>query len=212
MSCKADIKSGLPNMLFAAVFSSFALGAALAWGSDSAGLALGWVGALVMIGFAIAVRRRWRLLADLAPGSPERKLWVCLIGASAVAAHLATLMLLIGPAMAMHTPQMHILGIDSWTLVAGAVIAYLLVRDSDPRMDERDQLIAHQARGFAWWVQFALLTALTLVLGFGEGGWAAELSHPAIAHLLILSLTLTTVAECGHSLNAYLRLEGEAAA
>lgn len=165
-----------------------------------------------MIALAILVRRRWRVLADLAPGSPERRLWVCLVGASTVAAHLGVLMVIIGPAMAMHTPQMHILGIDSWTLVAGALIAYLLVRDADPRMDERDQLIAHHARRFALWVQFVLLSGLILTLGFGERGWAAELSHPAIAHLLILSLTLTTIAESAYSLRAYLRLTNESGA
>ena len=199
-------------MLFAAVLLSSALGAALAWASMIAEQAVGWVGALIMIGLAISVRRRWRLLVHLAPGSPERKLWVCLGGASTVAAHLAVLMLMIGPSMQMHTPQMHILGIDSWTLVAGAVIAYLLVRDADPCLDERDQLIAHQARNFAWRVQFVLLSALILILGFGERGWAAELSHTAIAHLLILSLTLATIAEAAHSLRAYLRLATESAA
>ena len=199
-------------MLIAALLLSSLLGAALAWISSVTGLAVGWAGALMMVVLATLVRQRWRLLADLAPGSPERKLWVCLAGASAVGAHLAVLMLMIGPSMQMHTPQMHILGIDSWTLVAGALAAYLLVRDTDPRLDERDQLIAHQARRFAWHVQFVLLSVLILLLGFGERGWASELSHPAIAHLLILSLTLTTIAECAHSLRAYLRLATESAA
>ncbi|MCE9522644.1 MAG: hypothetical protein K8S25_09460 [Alphaproteobacteria bacterium] len=198
-------------MLFSALLSSFALGAALAWASTLAGYPVGWVGALIMISLATLVRRRWRLLADLAPESPERKLWVCLVGASAVAAHLAVIMLVIGPSMQMHTPLMHILGIDSWTLVAGALLAYLLVRDANSRSDERDQLIAHQARGFAWRVQFGFLSALILILGFGEGGRAAELSHPAIAHLLILVLTLTTIADCAHSLRAYRRIATESA-
>ena len=199
-------------MLFAAVLLSLALGALLAWASHATGLALGWVGALLMIALAVLVRRRWRVLADLAPGTPERRLWVCLVGASVVAAHLAVLMVMIGPAMQMHTPAMHTLGIDSWTLVAGAAIAYLLVRDAEPRLDERDRLIAHEARRFAWWFEFVLLTALILLLGFGERGWAAELSHAAIAHLLILALTLTMVAECAYGLRAYLRLAHEAAA
>lgn len=198
-------------MLLAALFLSFALGATLAWASMLAGYPLGWVGALVMISLATLVRRRWRLLAHLAPESPKRKLWVCLVGASAVAAHLAVIMIEIGPAMQMHTPQMHILGIDSWTLVAGALIAYLLVRDANSRSDERDRLIAHQARGFAWRVQFGFLSALILMLGFGERGSVTELSHPAIAHLLILVLTLTTIAECAHSLRAHLRISAEGA-
>jgi hypothetical protein len=198
-------------MLFAALFLSFTLGAVLAFSSWAVGVAVGWVGALVMIFLAFLVRRRWQVLAHLAPGTPERKLWVCLVGASAVAAHLGVLMLLIGPSMQMHTPQMHLLGIDSWTLVAGALIAYVLVRDADTRLDERDQLIAYEARGFAWRVQFVLLSALILVLGFGERGWVAELSHAAIAHLLILNLTLTTIAESAHSLRAYLRLTAEGA-
>lgn len=195
-------------MIFAAALLSFGLGlgAALAWAANLTGLALGWIGALVMISLGFLVRRRWRLLADLAPGSPERKLWVCLLGASTVAAHLAVLMFKMGPTMQMHAPQMHLLGLDSWTLVGGALIAWLLVRDADPRMDERDQMIAFQARGFAWHVQFTLLSVLILTLGFGESGWAAELSHAAIAHLLILNLTLTTIAESAHSLRAYLRI------
>lgn len=187
---------------------SAALGAALAAWSFVQGQPVAWMGAIGMLLLAAAIRRRWHVLADLAPGTPERRLWVRISGACIVAAHLLVSMLQIGPAMPMHTPAMHILGIDSWTLVAAAVLAYLIVREPQPRFDERDALIAHEARRWAWHFELVLLVLLILGLGFN---WFPQLSHSAIAHLLILLLTLTTLAECAHSLRAYRRMEAEAA-
>jgi hypothetical protein len=167
-----------------------------------------WVGAVGILLLAWAIRRRWLLLADLAPGTPERRLWVCLGTANVLAAHLVTSMWLIGTGMRMHTTAMHILGIDSWTLVAAAVIAYFVVREADARVDERDVLIAHEARRGAWHFEFALLTLLIVALGFG---WMPQFSHAAIAHVLILLLTLTMAVECALGLRAYRGLAREAA-
>lgn len=183
-------------------------GAALALLAGTLARPLAWTGGVAIVLVAWAIRRRWHLLADLAPGTPERKLWVCLGAAGVLAGHLCVSMALIGAEMRMHTRAMHILGIDSWTLVAAAVVAYLMVREAEPRADERDALIAHQARRSAWYFELLLLTGLVVALGFGG---LAQLSHAAIAHLLILLLTLTMAVESALGLRAYRSLVDEAA-
>jgi len=174
--------------------------------ADSAGawpVRSGIVGAVLMAMAALAVRRRWGLLADAAPGSPERALWVGLFGNGVVAAHLAATLWHIGPNMLMHTPQIHALGIDNWTLVAGMAVSYWIARDPQPRSDERDLVIAANGLRAAYHGLLALLVVQILALGFVRDGWVAELSRPSIAHGLILAIIGSCLIDAITRLRAY---------
>lgn len=187
------------------LLAAFALGVLLTLLPAAWPLRGGWVGVLVMVAAAWATRRRWLLLADAAPGSPERALWIGYAGTAVVGAHLFAILYRIGPNMVMHTPAVHDLGIDNWTLVAGALLAYWIARDPEPRQDERDAAIAVAGLRAAHYALLAVLAVQILALGFVRHGWIAQLSHPSIAHVLILSIMFGMLVDHGTRLWLYAR-------
>ncbi len=187
------------SIFLAAAAFGFLLVYAAAWLPLRAGL----VGAFVILLAALLVRRRWLLLADTAPGSPERELWVSLAGHAVVAAYLATSLWRIGPDMIMHTAPVHALGIDIWTLVGAAIGAWWIARDPQPRVDERDRWIAGQGLRAAHYGLVLMLVGLLLALGFVADGWVAQLSRPAIAHLVILVIILSVLIDAVARLRSY---------
>lgn len=191
--------------LILVLLASFALGALLTLVPSSWPLRGGAVGVLVMVVAAWATRRRWLLLADAAPGSPERALWIGYAGTAVVGAHLFAILYRIGPNLVMHTPAVHDLGIDNWTLVAGALLAHRIARDPQPRTDERDAAIAAAGQRAAHYALMALLGVQILALGFVRGGWVAQLSHPSIAHALILAIMASVLVDHGARLWLYAR-------
>lgn len=178
-------------------------GALLALGTGALPLRTGLVGMLVMLAVALAPRRRWLLLADAAPGSPERALWVGLASTAVVAGHLLASWWQIGPNMIMHSPAMHALGTDNWTLVAGALFAYWIARDPQPREDERDRWIAARGLRLAYYGLLSILIVQILALGFVNRGWVTALSNVGIAHGLILAIMASVIIDHGARLQAY---------
>jgi len=191
--------------ILAVLFGGFGLGVALALLAGSLPFPSGLLGVAVMLLPAFAVRRRWVLLAEAAPGTPERQLWVSLGGNAVVGAHLLTTLLHIGPRMLMHTPKVRALGIDSWTLVGGALLAYWIAREPCPRSDESDTHIATHGLRAAHYALVAVLIAQILALGFVEEGWVGQLSHPSIAHGLILALIASVLVDAFERLRLYAR-------
>lgn len=170
----------------------------------------GLLGAGAMVAVALIARMRWFGL-DLAPrGSPERRLWVVLGSHAVIGGHLVTALGLIGAGMVMHTQQVHALGIDSWTLVAGGIAAWAIARDPEPRHDERDAQIAYAGLRWAHGTLVALLIVGLVPLGFGWSASVRALSHPMIAHLLIVALLVSVLVDAVVRLRAY-RLDAAAA-
>lgn len=189
--------------VFVVVVLGLGLGVLLASGAAVWPVRPGMAGALLMIGVAWVVRRRWGLLADTAPGSPERMLWVSLGANAIVAAHLLATLYRIGPTLVMHTPVVDALGQDSWTLVGGALLAYWIVRDPAPRSDERDRAIAALGLRAAHYALLLVLAVQILTLGFVHEGWVARLSRPTIAHALILAVIGSVLVDAIARLRAY---------
>ncbi|MGQ0799594.1 MAG: hypothetical protein ACT4NL_05740 [Pseudomarimonas sp.] len=189
--------------IIAVLLVALSLGSLIANAAGAWPIQPGVVGAALMVVAALAVRRRWGVLAEAAPGSPERALWIGLFGNGVVAAHLAVTLWHIGPNMVMHTPQIHALGVDNWTLVAGWAVSYWIARDPQPRSDERDQVIAASGMRAAYYGLLALLIAQILALGFVRDGWVAEMSHPSIAHGLILAIIGSCLTDAISRLRAY---------
>jgi hypothetical protein len=105
--------------------------------------------------------------------------------------------------MELHSERAHAMAIDTWTLVLGAVLAYRLARDPEPRRDERDRAFA--ARGIA--AGYATSAALTLsfgiALGFGDHTAIARLSRGMIAQLLICTLIVAVMVQYAAQLRLY---------
>jgi hypothetical protein len=191
-------------MIWCVLLGGVGLGVAMAMGHGLP-VSPGLLGAAAMVAVALAARRRWFGLDLAPPGSPERTLWVMLGSNAVIGGHLVTALAAIGSGMVMHSAQAHALGIDSWTLVAGGAIAWAVARDPEPRHDERDAQIAHVGLRWAHGVLVALLIAGLVPLGFGWGASVRALSHPMIAHLVIVALLASVLVDAVVRLGAYRR-------
>ena len=56
-----------------------------------------------------------------------------------------------------------------------------------------------------WVVALAMLALQILALGFVRDGWVGALSHPSIAHALILAVMASMLIDHGWRLNRYAR-------
>lgn len=191
------------NRVLAVILGGLALGSAMATGALDWPLRPGWVGLVAMVLFALAARQRWLGLKLAAPGSPERGLWIGLGGSAVLCGHLTTALAIIGPTMELHSRAGHALGADNWTLVLGAALAWAIARDAHARSDERDAQVA--ALGLRWghYVLSGLLLVFIVMLGFGIGETMRRLSHPMIAHLLIVALMVCWLVDHAVRLRAY---------
>lgn len=184
---------------------AFTLGVGLAHAPDSWPVRPGLIGLALMALAAAGVRHYWiglgRRLA--APGSPERLLWLSFASTSLIAGHLFASLWRIGPQMARHSVATHALGLDNWTLVFGALVAWLIARDPDPRTDERDAQIAARGLRAGYWSLLLLLLPLILALGFAPRAAMEQLSQLMLAHLIISAIVLSTLAQDAVRLHAY---------
>ena len=182
---------------------SSAFGALLATQSGLWPVSAGMIGAGVMLAAAVAVRRHWLLLRDAAPGTPERALWLSLASLGINNGFLVTALIQIGPAMELHNRIGHALGRDAWTLAIAGLIAYVIARDPEPRVDERDAQIAALGTRAGYWAQSVLLLILVPLIGFHPDYAHGPLSLPMVAHLLIVALTLAWIIDLWARLRVY---------
>lgn len=182
---------------------AFALGVLLALDPPFLPIRPGLLGLGVMMFAALAVRHYWLGRALAAPGSPERRLWLSFSSTALLAGHLFTSLWRIGPEMTRHSLATHTLGIDNWTLVLGAVVAYAIARDPEPREDERDAQIAARGLTADYWTLLLLLLPLILSLGFAPRAAMERVSQMMLAHLIISSVILATLADYAVQLHAY---------
>ena len=155
----------------------------------------GLIGAGLLIAAALAARLWWerrRKLAGDEPGGPERDAWHALAGYSAIAGFMLGWLskrvdLHIGPGAGGD------FGPDSWTLISGSVIAYLIARSSDRTRDERDK--AFQARGdIAGYTALAVIIfAFALYLAFVPRPGLDGFTHFYIANCLIALIVVSEV-------------------
>lgn len=159
----------------------------------------GYVGVVLMVGAALILRRRWQRRAETRgdePGEPEREVWHGLASTSLIGAQIATALLLAGPGLVLHSPQAYQLGRTTWTLIAGAIVSWLILHRREVQRDERDQAIVTQANRVSGQVLAVLVVVLAVTLGFTPPQRLASMSHVFLAHLLLLSLV--TASLVGH--------------
>jgi hypothetical protein len=149
--------------LLTVLIGSLGLGAALALVGIRTGAAVGWVGAVALLGWILWLRLRWSQSRQ-APDAPERPLWLRAAGLGLVLGHLSTI--LMHPRIDLHIGAGNALAFDSWTLTAALLIALVMFRKDARISDERHrQVVAHGIRA-AYVTLVALVVILSLVLGF----------------------------------------------
>ncbi|HVH35196.1 MAG TPA: hypothetical protein VM847_13915 [Tahibacter sp.] len=157
----------------------------------------GQIGLVLMLAAALALRRYWARRAARRgdePGEPEREVWHGLASTSLIGAQIATALYLAGPGLALHSTQAHALGATAWTLIAGAVASWFILHRREVPRDERDLAIAARAHRLSGHVLATLVVALALLLGFTPPARLQPMSHVFLAHLLLMSLVLASLA------------------
>jgi hypothetical protein len=184
---------------------SLIAGATLASGTGAWPVRPGLVGLGLMVASAVAVRRYWQRLATLGaePGSPERALWHGLASTALVGGHLFASLWAIGPAMVLHSPFVHAMAVDNWTMVLGAALSYAIVRDPEPRSDERDREFAARGVRGAFRALAVLVLALSVSLSFGDHTPVERLSRAMISHLIISAVILAVLVQYLTQLRLY---------
>lgn len=184
------------------------LGAVLGWRAFELPVRAGWLGLVVLVGGALFARRYWsarRRRSGDEPGWPEQEIWHGLAGEALIGGYLITSLSQQGFAFEMHSVAGHTMAVDTWTMVAGAVVSYFILHDGAVRRDERD--LAHAAlalrAGFAALLIF--LIAMILGLGFGPPELLARLAPALLAHVLIVILVVAFLVQHVTQLVAYWR-------
>lgn len=172
--------------------AALALGALVALVALRTGVAVGWLGAGALVGWAILARIRWTRLENssvFGVGAPERALWIRAAGMALIVGHLITA--LAHPHLDLHVGRGNSLAIDSWTMTGAFVLSILIFRRDGHIRDERHNEIA--AFGVAaGYVALAGSTVIAaLFLAFAPPQSQAMLSRFAIANVLI-ALTLAS--------------------
>lgn len=165
---------------------------------------VGYLGFALMVVAAWAARAHWerrRARVGDEPGAPERVVWHGLASTAVVAGHLIGI--LIQPNFDMHGAAGHALAVDNWMLIAGAVVSYFVLHNPETKRDERDMAIAARASSFGYRTLVCLLVAVLLTLGFASKQWLAPFTHQLLAHVLIVVITLASMAQFAAQLFGY---------
>lgn len=182
-----------------------ALGWALAWTSINFDVSTGWVGAAVLLGWAVAARLRWERLkthgAD--PSGPERVVWHRLASAAIACGHLLTS--LAHPQIDLHLGSGNSLATDSWTILAAIVVSAFLFHSGSQERDERDRGIGSMGLRVGYAALTIQLLILLFFLGFAPPELLTPFSHFFIANLLIALIVISALAQYFAQLIAYAR-------
>lgn len=168
----------------------------------------GYVGVVLMVGTALVLRHHWKRRAQTRgdePGEPEREVWHGLASTSLIGAQIATTLFLAGPGLALHSAHAHQLGKTTWALIAGAVASWFILHRREVQRDERDRAIVTQANRVSGHVLAVLIIVLAVTLGFTPPQRLAPMSHVFLAHLLLLTLVVSSLVSHALQLWGYRR-------
>lgn len=186
--------------ILAVCISALLFGALLAANPISLPLRAGYLGALVLIGAAWWLRRYWeRRATDIGddPSVAERQVWLSMMGTALIEGYV--LVVLLTPGSEVHRVPGDTGGYDSWVMIAGAVISYLILRspsgqsDSATQLDERDIAISNSAVKAGYCCLIALLCIFLLLLGFASQALMQCFTHWLIANTLLTIMMLAVL-------------------
>lgn len=169
----------------------------------------GFVGVVLIVGIALGLARHWRRRgAAGAPviGDAERQSLAWLLGVAVLVGFLGAVLWQVQGQLLMHSHAAHAMGIDTWTLFLGLLVALLVLRRHGSRVrDERDRWLALRASRIGYHALLALVTLVTLLIGFLPPAVLERITPAWWAHVLILQIELAAMAQCWWALWAYRR-------
>lgn len=185
---------------------SLGLGALLASPAIDWPVSEGLLGAALLIVAALCSRHYWDWRARHRgddPGVPEREVWQALIGTAMICGFLV--MVLLTPGSEVHTRTGDTGGKHTWTMFAGAVVAWLITRRPGVPRDERDRAIAALGDKVGYFSVCLLLVVLALHLGFTPKVYMQRVTHWLLGNTLIAVILIGTLAQQMAQLLAYRR-------
>ncbi len=192
--------------IFGFLSVALALGAALGWLDIVSGLAVGAIGALALIAWAVVARRRWKALQDRdgsEPGAPERVVWQRFAGYGALCGQLG--FALLNPHHDLHVGSGNYLAIDNWTLILGLMLSALVFRADRNERDERDDRIDARATRWGYGALIVFLLIVLTYMGFAPREMQTALTHFLLANLLIELIIASAVVRQAIQLVGYSR-------
>jgi hypothetical protein len=180
--------------IFGFLLTSMGGGALLASASVMTVYALGWIGALALIGWALVARQRWQALYELngsEPGAPERVTWQRLAGYSLIFGHMA--FGFANPQYDLHVGSGNYLAIDNWTLILGMLLSAMVFRADSRERDERDDQISAFATLWGYRSLIGLLVMLLTFVGFLPPDLQPIFNHFVVANLMVGTIILSLI-------------------
>jgi hypothetical protein len=188
------------------LLTSIGFGASIAWASLVTGYAIGWIGALTLIGWALLARRRWQTLYErdgTEPGAPERVTWQRLAGYSLIFGHMA--FGYFNPQIDLHVGSGNYLALDNWTLIFGMLVSAMLFRADRQERDERDDQISALATLWGYRSLITLLVILLTFIGFLPSDLQPIFNHFVVANLMVGTIVLSLIMRQAVQLLLYTR-------
>ena len=185
---------------------SLLLGVALAAWGELLPVRPGFVAGPALVGAVLLARAYWarrrRVFGD-EPSPAERKLWLHLAGNALIVGFVVRV--LAEPGSEVHRSTGDTGGLDSWLMVAGAAVAWWLLRERGDRHDERDRDIAAFGDRVGYWALVMLLLGFLLTLGFAPPGTLDRFTHWLIANALLVLIMAAGVVQHSAQLARYAR-------
>lgn len=183
---------------------ALAAGAGLALLTIHLQIAMGWFGAALLVGWAMAARHRWLRAEgdpDFSPGAPERVLWLRAAGLALIGGHLLTA--LMHPHIDLHVGQGNSIAVDSWVLTFAFMIACVVFRRDARVTDERhDKIVARGVAG-GYATLAAAVFALALFLAFAPRPWRENIDDFVLGNVIVALLLSSYLAMVALQLALY---------
>tara|TARA_R110002124_G_scaffold179280_2_gene346939 strand:- start:629 stop:1243 length:615 start_codon:yes stop_codon:yes gene_type:complete len=163
----------------------------------------GWIGAAVLLLAALVVRWHWnarRLAAGDDPGARERESWHSMAAFALLSGHLSAALM---QGVDLHVGHGNTLALDNWTLLAAAVVSWIIVRPPRMEKDERDREMAARGAHVGHATLTALLIVLSLTLGFAPPPVLERLSPFVLGNLLLVLIMLAGLTKHATQLVGY---------
>lgn len=197
----------LPTNL--AVALAILTGMALQASDGSLPLRPGLVGVVLIVGIAMGLARHWQRRGASGapvPGDAERQSLAWLLGVAVLVGFLGAVLWQMQGQFLMHSREAHAVGIDTWTLFFGLLIALLVLRRHGSRVrDERDRWLALRASRIGYHALLMLVTLTITAIGFLPPAVLAHITPAWWAHVLILQIEMAAMVQCWWALWAYRR-------
>lgn len=176
--------------IFLVLSLGLGFGGFLAWSWAAWPVWPGAIGGAVLVLSALFVRHRWdrsRATGGDEPGPFERRAWHAMACVAVLAGHLAVSL---GLGLDIRLGQGNTLAVDNWSLVLGAVVAWLVMRPRSMLRDERDREMADRGAHVGFRLLIGLLVVLLLILGFAPVPVTEGLTPFVLGNVLVLMIEL----------------------